>query len=102
MDDRYAILPQKLFYPIAILRAMSPPTRNTSMEDAGGSVRKGGWCCCSQENFCQKEQNLSMSGCSQNEEAKESARIQLPGTHGYSKGGGTVTESAYFGFILLF
>jgi hypothetical protein len=61
---------------------MSPPTRNTIMGDAGGFVLKGGWRCCSQEIFCQKEQNLSMSGCSQNEEAKESARIQLPVTHG--------------------
>ena len=45
-------------------------------------ICKGEWHYCSQEIFCQKEQNLSMSSCSQNEEAKESARIQLPGTHG--------------------
>ena len=32
--------------------------------------------------FVKKEQNLLMISCSQNEEAKESARIQLPGTHG--------------------
>ena len=32
--------------------------------------------------FVKKEQNLSMSSCSQNDEAKESPRIQLPGTHG--------------------
>ena len=46
------------------------------------SVCKGGWHYCLQENFCQKEQNLWMSSYSQNEEAKESARIQLPGTNG--------------------
>ena len=51
-------------------------------ENGRKSVCKGGWHYCSQENFCQKEHNLSMSSCSQNEEAKESARIQLPGTHG--------------------
>ena len=50
-------------------------------ENRRKSVCKEGWHYCSQEIFCQKEQNLSMSSCSQDEEAKESARIQLLGTH---------------------
>ena len=46
-------MPQKLFYPIAIVRVI--------MEDAGGFKRNGGWRRYTREEFCQKEQNLQGS-----------------------------------------